>query len=90
MLFLPTQQTDKFKKPAHRLLVDSNIIVHRGFIQARVTCNHILPLSNGQNTWVTSLKTEHALYTGWSKSLCAHDDYNTESMCTETFWSPCI
>jgi len=30
------------------------------------------------------------VYTGWSKSLCAPDDYNTESRCTETFWSPCI
>jgi len=29
-------------------------------------------------------------YTGWSKSLCAPDDYNTEVRCTETFWSPCI
>jgi len=27
--------------------------------------------------------------TGWSKSLCAPDDYNTESRCTETIWSPC-
>jgi len=24
------------------------------------------------------------------KNLCAPDDYNTESRCTETFWSPCI
>ena len=24
------------------------------------------------------------------KSLCAPDDYNTEVMCTETFWSPCM
>ena len=28
-------------------------------------------------------------YTGWSKSLCAPDDYNTIVRCTETFWSPC-
>jgi len=28
--------------------------------------------------------------TGWPKSLCAPNDYNTEVMYTETFWSPCI
>jgi len=27
--------------------------------------------------------------TGWPKSLCAADDYNTYVRCTETFWSPC-
>jgi hypothetical protein len=26
--------------------------------------------------------------TGWSKSLCAPDDYNVIVRCTETFWSP--
>jgi len=30
------------------------------------------------------------IYTGWSKSLCAPDDYNTYVRCTKTFWSPCI
>jgi hypothetical protein len=29
-------------------------------------------------------------YTGWSKSPCTHDDYNTYVRCTETFWSLCI
>ena len=29
-------------------------------------------------------------YTEWSKSLCVPDDYNTETRCTQTFWSPCI
>jgi len=28
-------------------------------------------------------------YTGWSKNLCAPDDYSTSIRCTETFWSPC-
>jgi hypothetical protein len=27
---------------------------------------------------------------GWSKSLCAPDDYNTIVRCRETFWSPCV
>jgi hypothetical protein len=27
--------------------------------------------------------------TGWSKILCAPDDYNTIVRCTETFWWPC-
>jgi len=29
------------------------------------------------------------LSTGWSKSLCAPDDYKTIVRCAETFWSPC-
>jgi len=28
-------------------------------------------------------------YTGWSKSLCAPDDYSTIIRCTEAFWSFC-
>jgi len=28
--------------------------------------------------------------TGWSKSLCAPDNYSTIIRCTETFWSLCI
>ena len=33
---------------------------------------------------------ENRAYTGWSKSLCAPDDYSTIIRCTETFWSSCI
>jgi len=32
---------------------------------------------------------KYSTYTGWSKSLCGPDDYNTLVSCTETFWSPC-
>jgi len=28
--------------------------------------------------------------TGWSKSLCAPDDYNYNTRCAKTFWSLCI
>jgi len=27
---------------------------------------------------------------GWSKSLCAPNDYRKNIRCTETFWTPCI
>jgi len=27
--------------------------------------------------------------TGWSKRLCAPDDYNTIIRCTQMFWTPC-
>jgi len=36
-----------------------------------------------------SNKFKPTLNTGWSKSLCAPDDYSTIIRCTETFWSPC-
>jgi len=30
------------------------------------------------------------IYTVWSKSLYAPDDYSTIIRCTEAFWSPCM
>jgi len=42
------------------------------------------------NITYISQNTFGNIYTGWSKILCAPDDYNTIVRCTETFWSPCI
>jgi hypothetical protein len=36
------------------------------------------------------LRTFQLHSTGWSKCLCAPDNYNTIIRYTETFWSPCI
>jgi len=33
---------------------------------------------------------KHVGSTGWSKGLCAPDDYSTQHRCTENFWSFCI
>ena len=39
---------------------------------------------------VSGGSTPRIFNTGWSKSLCAPDDYTVIVRCTETFWSPCI
>ena len=65
-----------------------------------LSCTHIDRYFGGQ--YATSLRKDiphyqancnvyaDMVYTGWSKILCAPDDYSTIISCTETLWSLCI
>jgi len=44
----------------------------------------------GSEFWICERQFLILYYTGWSKSLCATNNYSINIRCTETFWSPCI
>jgi len=41
------------------------------------------------NVFMAGISSTLRCTTGWSKSLCAPDDYHAETRCTGTFWSTC-